>query len=48
MLKLPYFGHLIQRAYSLAKTLMLGKIEGRGEGDDRGWDGWMASLTQWT
>ena len=22
--------------------------EGRGEGDDRGWDGWMASLTQWT
>ena len=25
-----------------------GKIEGRGEGDDRGWDGWMASLTQWT
>ena len=30
------------------KDLMLGKIEGRGEGDDRGWDGWMASLTQWT
>ena len=29
------------------KTLMLGKIEG-GEGEDRGWDGWMASLTQWT
>ena len=26
---------------------MLGKIEG-GEGDDRGWDGWMASPTQWT
>ena len=25
---------------------MLGKIEGRGEGDDRGWDGWMASLTR--
>ena len=23
-------------------------IEGRGEGDDRGWDGWMASLTRWT
>ena len=32
MLKLPYFGHLIQRAYSLAKTLMLGKIEGRRRG----------------
>ena len=28
-LKLQYFGHLIQRADSLAKTLMLGKIEGR-------------------
>ena len=33
---------------SLEKTLMLGKIEGRGEGNDRGWDGWMASLTQST
>ena len=32
MLKLPYFGHLIQRADSLEKTLMLGKIEGKGEG----------------
>ena len=32
---------------SFEKTLMLGKIEG-GEEDDRGWDGWMASLTQWT
>ena len=29
MLKLQYFGHLMQRANSLAKTLMLGKIEGR-------------------
>ena len=28
-LKLQYFGHLIQRAESLEKTLMLGKIEGR-------------------
>ena len=27
-LKLQYFGHLMQRAYSLEKTLMLGKIEG--------------------
>ena len=27
-LKLQYFGHLIQRAYSFEKTLMLGKIEG--------------------
>ena len=35
-LKLQYFGHLIQRTDSLEKTLMLGKIEGGGEGDDRG------------
>ena len=27
---------------------MLGKIEGRGEKGDRGWDGWMASPIQWT
>ena len=29
MLKLKYFGHVMQRADSLEKTLMLGKIEGR-------------------
>ena len=32
----------------IEKTPMLGKIEGGGEGDDRGWDGWMASLMWWT
>ena len=32
MLKLKYFGHLMQRADSLEKTLMLGKIEGRRRG----------------
>ena len=31
-LKLQYFGHLMQRANSLEKTLMLGKIEGRKRG----------------
>ena len=46
-LKLQYFGHLMRRADSLEKTLMLGGIGAGGEGDDRGWDGWMASLTQW-
>ena len=46
-LKLQYFGHQMRRTDSLEKTLMLGKIEG-GERDDRGWDGWMASPTQWT
>ena len=35
-LKLQYFGHLMLRANSLEKTLMLGKIGARGEGDDRG------------
>ena len=34
-LKLQYFVHLFGRADSLEKTLMLGKIEGGGEGDDR-------------
>ena len=29
-LKLQYFGHQVQRAKSMEKTLMLGKIEGRG------------------
>ena len=47
-LKLQYFGHLMGRADLFEKTLMLGKIEGGRKGDDRGWDGWMASPTQWT
>ena len=37
-LKLQYFGHLMQRANSLEKTLMLGKIEGRRREDKMvGW-----------
>ena len=47
-LKLQYFGHLMGKTDSFEKTLMLGKIEGRRRMSDRGWDGWMASLTQWT
>ena len=47
-LKLQYYSHLMQGADSFEKTLMLGKTEGRRRRDDRGWDGWMASLTQWT
>ena len=42
-LKLQCFGHLMGRVDSLEKSLML-----EGEGDDRGWDGWMALPTQWT
>ena len=45
-LKLQFFGHLMRTADSLAKTLMLGKIEGRRRRGQRGWDGWMASVTQ--
>ena len=47
-LKLQYFGHLTRRADSLQKILMLGKIEGRRKRGSRGWNGWMASPTQWT
>ena len=36
MLKLQYFGHLMQKTDSLEKTLMLGGIGGWREGDDRG------------
>ena len=36
MLKLQYFDHLMRRTDSLEKTLMLGKIEGKGEESDRG------------
>ena len=46
-LKLQYFGHLMGRPDSLEKSLILRKIESRREGDGRGWDGWMASPTQW-
>ena len=38
-LKLQYFGHLMWRADSLEKTLMLGKTEGKWEGGNRGCDG---------
>ena len=44
-LKLQYFGHLIGRADSLEKTLILGKIEGKGR---RGWQRrtrWLDSIT---
>ena len=34
-LKLQYFGHLMQRTDSFEKTLLLGKIEGRGRGRQR-------------
>ena len=47
-LKLQYFGHLMWRVDSLEKTLCWEGLGAGGEGDDRGWDGWVASLTRWT
>jgi len=44
----PKLWPLMWRTDSLEKTLMLGKMKAGGEGDDKGWDGWMASLIQWT
>ena len=35
-LKIQYFGHLMRRTDFLTKTLMLGKIEEGGKGDNRG------------
>ena len=43
----PIFGHVMWRTDSFEKTLMLEKLKA-GEGNDRGWDGWMVSPTQWT
>ena len=47
-LKLQYFGHLMWRADWFEKALLLQRLRAGGEGDDRGWDGWMASPTRWT
>ena len=47
-LKLHYAGHLMWRAYSFKKPWCWERLRAGGEGADRGWDGWMASLTQWT
>ena len=44
-LKLQYFGHLMWRSDSLEKTERLKAV---GEGENRGWDSWMASPTRWT
>ena len=46
--KLQYFVHLMRRADFLKRPLCWEGLKARGEGDDRGWDGWVASPTQWT
>ena len=47
-MKLQYFGHLKRRVDSLEKTLMWEGLGAGGEGDNRGWDGWMTLPTQCT
>ena len=47
-LKLQYFGHLMWRVDSLESLWCWEGLGAGGEGDNRGWDGWMASLTRWT
>ena len=46
-LKLQYFGNSCEELTHW-KRLWCWERLGAGEGDDRGWDGWMASLTWWT
>ena len=47
-LNLRYFGHLMQITDSFGKLCCWERLRAGGEGVDRGSDGWMASLTQWT
>ena len=47
-LKLQYFGLLIQRADSLERPWFWERLRAGREGGDRGWDGWMTLLAQWT
>ena len=47
-LKLQYFGHLMQRRDSFERPWCWERLKAGGEGDDRGWDDWMASPTRWT
>ena len=47
-LKLQYFGHLMWRTDSFKRPWCWERLKAEGEGDNRGWDGWMASPIQWT
>ena len=46
--KFQYFGHLMWRADSWKRPWCWESLRAEGEGDGRGWDDWMASLTRWT
>ena len=47
-LKLQYLGHLMRRTFHLKRPWCWERLKVGWEGDDRRWEGWMASLTQWT
>ena len=47
-LKLQYFGHLMKELTHWKRPWCWEGLGAGGEGDGRGWDGWMASLTRWT
>ena len=47
-LKLQYFGSWCNELIHLKRPWCWGRLKVGGKGDNRGWDGWMASLTQWT
>ena len=47
-LKLQYFGHLMRKLTLWKRPWCWERLRAGEEGDNRGWDGWMASLTQWT
>ena len=46
-LKLQHCGHLMRRTDSFERPWCWERLKEGGEGDNRGWDGWMASLTRW-
>ena len=46
-LRLQYFGHVMQGANSLKRPWCWERLRAKEERGSRGWDGWMASPTQW-
>ena len=48
MMKLQDFSHLCEELTPLKRPWCWERLKARGEGGDRGWDGWKASLNQWT
>ena len=47
-LKLQYLATWFKEPAHLKRPWCWERLRAEGEGEDRGWDGWMASLTQWT